>query len=182
MATCPSSSSPRILGTVRSSPCTACMRSSAFSRISVGNRPPTSTCMSAAIRRAISAAKSSACRCLRGSQTEFGGEARVRVEGPACLGRCDGAPAVLIELHRAGPRDFARVLDHLTPGDYAARLRAIIAAHLEGRDVPADRWIDRRDRGESTRRAVGPDGAAVTTSWQAYAAVTAFAKSTQAGR
>jgi NADH:ubiquinone oxidoreductase subunit E len=45
---------------------------------------------------------------LRGVAAEFGGESRVKVEGASCLGRCDGAPAVLIELHRKGQPDRIR--------------------------------------------------------------------------
>ena len=44
-------------------------------------------------------------RSLKEVAAEFGGEAQVKVEGVSCLGRCDGAPAVLIELHRAGRPD-----------------------------------------------------------------------------
>jgi NADH:ubiquinone oxidoreductase subunit F (NADH-binding)/NADH:ubiquinone oxidoreductase subunit E len=76
---------------------------------------------------------------------EFGGEARVKVEGVSCLGRCDGAPAALIELHRPGHPDQARVLQRPAVGDYAARLRVIVAAHLDNHAVPADA-IDRSPR------------------------------------
>ncbi len=87
-------------------------------------------------------------RCLqllRGVAAGFGGEPRVKVEGISCLGRCDGAPAVLIELHRTGQRDHVRVMQRPAVGDYATRLTAIIKAHLEGRDVPADA-LDRSTR------------------------------------
>ena len=69
---------------------------------------------------------------------EFGGESRAKVESVSCLGRCDGAPAVLIELHRKGQPEQAWVLQRPAVSDFAARLRAIVAAHLEGRDVPLD--------------------------------------------
>jgi NADH:ubiquinone oxidoreductase subunit F (NADH-binding)/NADH:ubiquinone oxidoreductase subunit E len=69
---------------------------------------------------------------------EFGGARRVKVEGVSCLGRCDGAPAVLIELHRKGEPDQARVLQRSTPFESAARLRTIVAAHLDGHEVPPD--------------------------------------------
>jgi NADH:ubiquinone oxidoreductase subunit F (NADH-binding)/NADH:ubiquinone oxidoreductase subunit E len=75
---------------------------------------------------------------LEGVGREFGGDTRVTVEGASCLGRCDGAPAVLIELHRKGQPDSARVLTRPTCRDYVARLRAIIAAHIDGRDVPLE--------------------------------------------
>jgi len=89
-----------------------------------------------------------AAECLRNLKevaTEFGGEARVKVEGGSCLGRCDGAPAALIELHRPGRPDQARVLQRPAVGDHAARLRVIVAAHLEDREVPADA-LDRSPR------------------------------------
>jgi NADH:ubiquinone oxidoreductase subunit F (NADH-binding)/NADH:ubiquinone oxidoreductase subunit E len=73
------------------------------------------------------------------------GDRRVKVEGVSCLGRCDGAPAVLIELHKAGHPDQARVLQCTVVRDYAERLRTIVAAHLEGRDVPGD-LVDRSPR------------------------------------
>ena len=54
---------------------------------------------------------------LRGVAGEFGGEARVKVEGVSCLGRCDGAPAVLVELHRKGQHDQVRILDRTAVGE-----------------------------------------------------------------
>ncbi|MFI5460889.1 MAG: NAD(P)H-dependent oxidoreductase subunit E [Isosphaerales bacterium] len=89
-----------------------------------------------------------AAECLRNLKEvakEFGGEARVKVEGVSCLGRCDGAPAALIELHRPGRPDQARVLQRPAAGDHAARLRVIVAAHLDDREVPADA-LDRSPR------------------------------------
>jgi formate dehydrogenase beta subunit len=89
---------------------------------------------------------------------EFGGEAFVKVESVSCLGRCDGAPAVLIELHRPGQPEQVRVLEHPAAGDFAARLRTIVAAHLEGRDVPPDA-VDRSPRPwriDPYRRATDP--------------------------
>jgi len=82
---------------------------------------------------------------LQGVASEFGDGNRLRVEGASCLGRCDGAPGVLIELHRPGRPDQARVLQRPAVADYAARLRAIVAAHFEGREVPAD-VLDRTPR------------------------------------
>jgi formate dehydrogenase beta subunit len=69
---------------------------------------------------------------------EFGDETRVKVESVSCLGRCDGAPAVLIELHRPGKPDEVRVLERRAVSNFAARLRTIVAAHLEGQSVPPD--------------------------------------------
>ncbi len=82
---------------------------------------------------------------LRDVASEFGGDHRVKVESVSCLGRCDGAPAALIELHRTGHPEKARVLERPAAGDYAARLRTIVAAHLEGREVPSDA-VDRSPR------------------------------------
>jgi formate dehydrogenase beta subunit len=63
---------------------------------------------------------------------------RVEIGGVSCLGRCDGAPAVLVELHCAAKPDEFRVLTSQTGRDYADRLRAILGAHLIGGEVPAD--------------------------------------------
>jgi formate dehydrogenase beta subunit len=82
---------------------------------------------------------------LKGVPAEFGGESRVKIEGASCLGRCDGAPSVLIELHRKGEPDRARVLQRAAVDDYAVRLRAIVKTHLEGGEVPADP-LDRSPR------------------------------------
>ena len=118
---------------------------------------------------------------LGGVAGEFGGEARVKVEEVSCLGRCDGAPAVLIALHRKGQRDHARVLLRPAVGDYTARVKLIISAHIEGRDVPPDP-LDRSPRpwridpyfdlACDKPTGVEPDG---PTPPAPYAAVTRFA-------
>ena len=54
-------------------------------------------------------------------------------------------PAVLVELHRQGQPEQMRVLERQQPGDAAARLRTVAAAHLEGRDVAPDS-VDRSPR------------------------------------
>lgn len=77
-------------------------------------------------------------RMLERVAGEFGGLDRVKVEGISCLGRCDGAPAVLIELHHKGRHDQARVLLGPKTGDYAGRLRELVQAHLELNEIPAD--------------------------------------------
>ena len=94
--------------------------------------------------------------------------------------------AVLIELHRKGQPDQARVLQRPAVGDYAARLRAIVAAHLEGREVPADP-LDRSPRpwridpyrqstpGEPAGTASRTESPA-SRSPEPYAAVTGFAE------
>lgn len=86
--------------------------------------------------------------CLEALKTvaaEFGGESRVKVESVSCLGRCDGAPAVLVELHKAGQPEQVRILQQPAVGDFRARLRTLVAAHIEGRDVPPDP-VDRSPR------------------------------------
>jgi NADH:ubiquinone oxidoreductase subunit F (NADH-binding)/NADH:ubiquinone oxidoreductase subunit E len=83
-------------------------------------------------------------RDLKAIAAEFG-DGRVSVEGVSCLGRCDGAPAALVELHRPGRPDQARVLQTPAVDDYAARLRMIASAHLGDREVPADP-LDRSPR------------------------------------
>jgi NADH:ubiquinone oxidoreductase subunit F (NADH-binding)/NADH:ubiquinone oxidoreductase subunit E len=84
-------------------------------------------------------------RTLKEVAGEFGGEARVKVVSVSCLGRCDGAPAALVELHRPGQPDQARILQRPGVVDYVARLRVIVAAHLDGGDVPPDP-VDRAPR------------------------------------
>ncbi len=69
---------------------------------------------------------------------EFGGGARVKVETVSCLGRCDRAPAALIELHRAGQPDGARILQNPPAGEPEAHLREIVRAHLAGADLPPE--------------------------------------------
>jgi NADH:ubiquinone oxidoreductase subunit F (NADH-binding)/NADH:ubiquinone oxidoreductase subunit E len=75
---------------------------------------------------------------LRSIAGEFGGEKKVKVESVSCLGRCDRAPAVLVEFNRPGQPDQKRVLERPVVGDYAARLRTIVAAHLASAEVPPD--------------------------------------------
>ena len=106
---------------------------------------------------------------------EFGGPDRVKVEGISCLGRCDGAPAVLIELHRKGTHDEARVLERPAIGDYAGRLRELVRAHLELREIPADR-VDHSPRPWriDPYHAVAVEGAAPDLP-APYAAATALA-------
>jgi NADH:ubiquinone oxidoreductase subunit F (NADH-binding)/NADH:ubiquinone oxidoreductase subunit E len=86
--------------------------------------------------------------CLGGLKAvadEFGGEPRVKVESVSCLGRCDGAPAVLVELHKTGKPEQVRILEQPAAGDFRSRLRTIVATHLEGREVPPDE-VDRTPR------------------------------------
>ena len=82
---------------------------------------------------------------LTAAAAEFGGESCVKVESVSCLGRCDGAPAVLIELQRAGQPEQIRLLQRPAVADYQVRLRAIVAAHLEGRELPPEQ-ADREPR------------------------------------
>jgi formate dehydrogenase beta subunit len=121
---------------------------------------------------------------LRGVAAEFGGEARVSVDGVSCLGRCDGAPAVLIELHRKGQRDRALVLQRPAVGEYAARLKAIIAAHHEGRELASDP-LDRSPGpwridpylglGSDESGGIAPKASPASSSREPYAAVSVFA-------
>jgi NADH:ubiquinone oxidoreductase subunit F (NADH-binding)/NADH:ubiquinone oxidoreductase subunit E len=125
--------------------------------------------------------------CLRTLQKvaeEFGGEARTKVEGVSCLGRCDGAPAVLVELHKSGKPDAVRVLQRPAVGDYAARLRTIVAMHLDDREVPPDE-LDRSPRpwqidpyrwpSSAEPAAIAEDQSSVPPRPEPYAAVTRFA-------
>jgi NADH:ubiquinone oxidoreductase subunit F (NADH-binding) len=82
---------------------------------------------------------------LREVAGEFGGPARVKVETVSCLGRCDRAPAALVELHRAGLPDQCRILLNPPAGDPDAHLREIVRAHLSSADLPPEP-VDRSPR------------------------------------
>ena len=73
---------------------------------------------------------------LEDLSAEFGGPGRIKVEGVSCLGRCDAAPAVLVELHRKGEHDRARVVAGVSVDEIAGRLREMVRMHLDGRDIP----------------------------------------------
>ncbi len=66
---------------------------------------------------------------------------RVHVEWVSCLGRCDQAPAALIELHNPGEPDQYRVLGTPAVADYSSRLRDVAGAHLIG-DSPSPDPLD----------------------------------------
>jgi NADH:ubiquinone oxidoreductase subunit F (NADH-binding)/NADH:ubiquinone oxidoreductase subunit E len=70
--------------------------------------------------------------------TELGGRDRVTVEGVSCLGRCDGAPAALVELRRKGRHDTVRVVAGLPIDACAAKVRELVRVHLEGRELPEE--------------------------------------------
>ena len=90
---------------------------------------------------------SEACRHrLEEVSAEFGGHEKVAIEGVSCLGRCDGAPAVLVELHRKGEHGHDRELLGPSVDEIAGRLREIVRAHLDGREPPPD-IVDRSPRG-----------------------------------
>jgi NADH:ubiquinone oxidoreductase subunit F (NADH-binding)/NADH:ubiquinone oxidoreductase subunit E len=82
---------------------------------------------------------------LKEAAAELGGGGPVKVESVSCLGRCDTAPAVLVELHRAGQPDTARTLQSPPGGDPQALLREIVQAHLAGATVPPEA-VDRSRR------------------------------------
>jgi NADH:ubiquinone oxidoreductase subunit F (NADH-binding)/NADH:ubiquinone oxidoreductase subunit E len=64
--------------------------------------------------------------------------AHVKVESVSCLGRCDGAPAVLVELHRAGQPDQVRILQQPAVSELRTWLGTLVTAHAEGRELPPD--------------------------------------------
>ncbi len=76
---------------------------------------------------------------------EFGGPERVKVDGVSCLGQCDGAPAVLIEFHRKGRHDEARVLVGPDTSHYPDRFRELVRARLDLEEIPTDP-VDRAPR------------------------------------
>jgi NADH:ubiquinone oxidoreductase subunit F (NADH-binding)/NADH:ubiquinone oxidoreductase subunit E len=63
---------------------------------------------------------------------------RVEVSWVSCLGRCDTAPALLVEFHARGRSHPARALTAENLGDAAARARVLISAHQTGVDVPPE--------------------------------------------
>ena len=63
---------------------------------------------------------------------------RVELGWVSCLGRCDGPPAVLVELHATGNPDKSRVVTCPNVGSSTERLRAVISAHLSGAPLPPD--------------------------------------------
>jgi formate dehydrogenase beta subunit len=63
---------------------------------------------------------------------------RVELGWVSCLGRCDGAPAVMVELHAAGKPDQIRFLTSNSQHDHATCLRSMLGAHLVGAEVAPD--------------------------------------------
>ena len=57
---------------------------------------------------------------------------RVEIGWVSCVGRYDGAPAVMVELHSAGKPDQIRFLISNSQHDHATRLRSMLGAHLIG--------------------------------------------------
>ena len=101
-----------------------------------------------------------ACR-LRGSATLqarlndaarlWADESRVQVEEVSCLGRCDGAPAVFVELNEPGQHEICRSLCEPHPVVMLDRVAAIARAHLNQSPLdpepppdtsPLPGWID----------------------------------------
>jgi NADH:ubiquinone oxidoreductase subunit F (NADH-binding)/NADH:ubiquinone oxidoreductase subunit E len=63
---------------------------------------------------------------------------RVEIGWVSCLGRCDGAAAVMVELHAVNKPDQLRILTRDDQQDYASRLRAMLGAHLVGAEIASD--------------------------------------------
>jgi NADH:ubiquinone oxidoreductase subunit E len=63
----------------------------------------------------------------------------IEVGWVSCLGQCDGAPAITVELHKPGTPDQFHVLTTRDPGekDIATRLRSLLDPHLKGGKVPS---------------------------------------------
>ena len=125
-------------------------------------------------------------QALEGVARELGGGERVTVEGVSCLGRCDRAPAVLLELRRKGMRDDVRVVTHKTIHECAQRVREVARAHLDGAPVPAD-TVDRHPLGwridpykpDSLDESPGDGRIAGLRSSERYSAVREFATAIQ---
>jgi NADH:ubiquinone oxidoreductase subunit F (NADH-binding)/NADH:ubiquinone oxidoreductase subunit E len=69
---------------------------------------------------------------------QSGLEHEVHVEEVSCLGRCDRAPAALIELNRPGRHEECRTLWTQPDSDYEACLSSIAEAHRSGRALPKE--------------------------------------------
>ena len=67
--------------------------------------------------------------------------ARLSVEGVSCLGRCDRAPAMAVEIHRAGREGETRLYTGHTP----AEARALVRGLLGGGAPPSDLDVDHHD-------------------------------------
>ena len=80
---------------------------------------------------------------LRACEAVAAGEpaSRLEVEGVSCLGRCDRAPAMAVELHRAGQGADTRVYT----GHSATEARALVRGLLAGGAPPADLDADHDD-------------------------------------
>ncbi len=89
-------------------------------------------------------------RTLADDARSLGDAAKIAVEEVSCLGRCDQAPAVLIELNRAGQHETCRVVAGGDPPGAVERVRRVAQAQLDGRPVaedpcdtsPLPGWID----------------------------------------
>jgi len=64
--------------------------------------------------------------------------ARLAVEGVSCLGRCDRAPALAVEIHRAGREGETRLYTGHPPGEARALLMGLLAGGAPASDLDAD--------------------------------------------
>jgi len=78
-----------------------------------------------------------ACEAAAGQQPP----GRLTVEGVSCLGRCDRAPALSVELHRTGSEGETRLYTGYTP----AEARALVHGLVGGGAPPSDRDADHDD-------------------------------------
>jgi len=124
-----------------------------------------------------------------GSGNGNGRQPKVEVEWVSCLGRCDRAPAMLVELHRTGSPDQFRALTSQNQPDFIGRLRTILGTHLIGGEVPADP-VDRspvgwqidpyhRPRPAEPAQSASPESGGEPPELEPYAAARDFARALQ---
>src|SRR5690242_11557788 len=70
--------------------------------------------------------------------------ARLTVEGVSCLGRCDRAPAMSVELHRPGREAETRLYTGHSPGEARALLRGLLGGGAPPGDLDSEHDDGRR--------------------------------------
>jgi formate dehydrogenase beta subunit len=77
---------------------------------------------------------------LRTCQAVASGQpgARLAVEGVSCLGRCDRAPAMAVEIHREGREGETRLYTGHAPAEARALLRGLLGGGAPASDLDAD--------------------------------------------
>jgi formate dehydrogenase/bidirectional [NiFe] hydrogenase diaphorase subunit len=75
-----------------------------------------------------------ACEAVAGQQPP----GRLTVEGVSCLGRCDRAPALAVEVHRMGSEGETRLYTGYTPAEARALVHGLVGGGAPPSDLDAD--------------------------------------------